>query len=360
MSGPGHSADAAAAIAAALGQVLDTLCPMHVLLDATGHVRHAGPALAKLRPGAALEGRRLLEMLELRRPRSEAGMAGLLGLAGKKLHFVLRDPPRTELKGVLVALPDSLGLPGGAVLNLSFGLSIVEAVQDYHLTGADFAATDLAIELLYLVEAKSAAMEELRRLNRRLDGARAQAEQAAFTDRLTGLGNRRMLEIALDRLVQAEQPFALMHCDLDRFKQVNDGFGHAAGDRVLQAVAERLGAATRERDTLIRYGGDEFLLLLPDPGGPDEMARLGARLIAAIEAPVRHEGQSLNVSASIGACLSTDYRQLDVARMMRDADAALYAAKAAGRGRYVHHAPDAGDAPDITNGAPLGPGSGRG
>ncbi len=316
---------------AALARVLDTLCPMHALIDATGHIRHAGPALCKLRPDRELAGLRLLEVMELRRPRADGQMAGLLALARQKLHFALRDPPRTELKGVLVPLGDAFGLPGGAVLNLSFGISIVDAVGEYALTGADFAATDLAVELLYLVEAKSAAMDELRRLNLRLDGARAQAERAAFTDKLTGLKNRRALEPVLDDAVRSGQPFALLHIDLDRFKEVNDGSGHAAGDRVLQAVARRLTGVTRDRDTQIRVGGDEFLLVLPQSGGRE-----------AVERPVVHEGRELCVSASIGACLSADYDAPDTGRMMQDADTALYAAKAAGRGRCVFHDPEAG------------------
>lgn len=329
---------------AALAQMLDTLCPMHALIDATGHIHHAGPALCKLRPDRQLNGRRLLEVMELRRPRADGHMAGLLGLARQKLHFALRDPPRTELKGVLVPLGDEFGLPGGAVLNLSFGISIVDAVREYALTGADFAATDLAVELLYLVEAKSAAMDELRRLNLRLDGAREQAEQAAFTDKLTGLRNRRALEPVLDDAVRSGQPFALLHLDLDWFKAVNDGFGHAAGDRVLQAVAERLTEGTRDNDTQIRVGGDEFLLVLSRPGGRDAIARLARRLIEAIERPVMHDGRELRVSASIGACLSDDYDPVDTTRMMHDADAALYAAKAAGRGQCVFHDPEPGGA----------------
>jgi len=238
-----------------LGAVLDTLCPMHVLLDGTGHIRHAGPAMRKLSPGGAPVGLHLRELLDLRRPRASDRMEALLALAGRKLHFALRMPPRTELKGVLVPLPAEDGAEPGAVLNLSFGISIVDAVRDFALTSADFAATDLAIEMLYLVEAKSAAMEELRRLNTRLDGARIEALEASVTDKLTGLRNRRALEPVLARMTETGMDFALMHLDLDHFKHVNDTYGHAAGDAVLQAVAGRLTGGTRARDTRSASGG---------------------------------------------------------------------------------------------------------
>ncbi|KRS17093.1 GGDEF domain-containing protein [Roseovarius indicus] len=316
-----------------LGAVLDTLCPMHILLDGSGHVVHAGPAMRKLSPDAAPEGMHLSDLLDLRRPRTSDSMEALLALAGRKLHFALRKPPQTELKGVLVPLPGPEE-QGGAVLNLSFGISIVDAVRDFALTSADFAATDLAIEMLYLVEAKSAAMEELRRLNSRLDGARIEAVQAAFTDKLTGLRNRRALDPVMARLAETGTAFALMHLDLDYFKDVNDTYGHAAGDAVLQAVAGRLTGGTRDHDTLIRLGGDEFLLVLPGQTQASAVARLAGRLIRDIARPIPFGERSLTISASIGASLSQRYDPPDPARMMHDADTALYAAKAAGRSAY--------------------------
>lgn len=104
-------------------------------------------------------------------------------------------PPKTEVKGLLVAGPSE----GQSIVNLSFGISVVDAVSDYSLNSADFAATDLTIEMLYLVEAKSAAMEASRKLNLRLQGAMIAAEEQAFTDTLTGLKNRRAMDHVLAR-----------------------------------------------------------------------------------------------------------------------------------------------------------------
>ncbi|MFP4275581.1 MAG: GGDEF domain-containing protein, partial [Paracoccaceae bacterium] len=155
---------------------------MHARLDAEGTIRHAGPTLRKLCDGAPPEGARFLDLFELTRPRGIASMADLAASSGTRLNLRLRGGPRTRLKGVLARVPE-----GGAVVNLSFGISILDAVRDYALTNADFAATDLAMEMLYLVEAKSAAMEASRMLNLRLRGAMIAAEEQAYTDTLTGL-----------------------------------------------------------------------------------------------------------------------------------------------------------------------------
>jgi diguanylate cyclase (GGDEF)-like protein len=317
--------------------IFDTLCPMHLVLNATGHIVHMGPTLRKLSPDENWRGRRLLELMELKRPRIDGTMSDLCALAGLTLHLALRAPPRTELKAVLQPLTESVGFgpPGGAILNLSFGISIVDAVRDFGLSNSDFAVTDLAMELLYLVEAKSAAMEASRKLNLRLQGAKIAAEEQAFTDTLTGLKNRRALEHVLTRLVEAESDFALMNIDLDYFKTVNDTLGHAAGDHVLQKVARIMVEETRSEDTIVRNGGDEFVIVLPNFTSGRRLSEIAARLIARLEQPIEYEGELCRISASIGAVLTRQYAQPSAERMMEDADVALYAAKNAGRGRHM-------------------------
>jgi diguanylate cyclase (GGDEF)-like protein len=310
--------------------VLDALCPMHAILDMQGRILHAGPTLAKLAPAGPFDGRCAFDVFEVFRPRAVDSIEALLAHSRMRLHLRLLDAPQTKLKGVLVPVPGGQG----AILNLSFGISILEAVRDYDLTNADFAATDLAMEMLYLVEAKSAAMEASRTLNLRLQGALIAAEEQAFTDTLTGLKNRRALNHVLTRLIARDARFALMQVDLDFFKAVNDSMGHAAGDHVLQQVARILVDETRDADTVARVGGDEFVILLNDPGARATVERIAQRLIRRIEEPVPFEGHLTRISASAGSALSWAYDRPDRARMLADADRALYASKAAGRAQH--------------------------
>ncbi|MFT4959496.1 MAG: diguanylate cyclase (GGDEF)-like protein [Paracoccaceae bacterium] len=310
-----------------LGLMLDRLCPMSVVLDGTGHIRHAGPTLQKLRTDHVLVGQRFLELVELNRPRAIRDMQELLARQDSTLHLQFRDEPRTALKGVLTRLPDGKG----AVINLSFGISVLDAVRDYDLTSADFPATDLTIELLYLVEAKSAAMEASRKLNQRLQGAKIAAEEQAFTDTLTGLKNRRAMDHILSRLIVAGTPFSLMHLDLDFFKSVNDTMGHAGGDHVLQEAARIMVAQIREQDTVARVGGDEFVLIFNGLCDEARLGQIATRLIGELEKPMPFNGQTCKISASIGTVLAVGPTGAKAAQLLHDADLALYSAKRAGR-----------------------------
>ncbi len=320
---------------------LEELCPMYVLLDASGHVVRVGPTLQKLRPDSPMIGERFLELFEVTRPRAVSEMAGLLAASDAKLYLQFRDAPRTSLKGVIVPLPKD----GGAIVNLSFGISVLDAVRDYALTSADFSATDLTIELLYLVEAKSAAMEASRKLNLRLQGAMIAAEEQAFTDTLTGLKNRRALDHVLSRMQSISAPYAMMHLDLDYFKSVNDTLGHAAGDFVLQQAARIMVDETRDQDLVARVGGDEFVLVFDGVKNKSKLAKIATRLIQKLEEPIPFDGKFCNISASIGTVLSTQSSSSDPADLLHKADVALYASKRAGRAchRFFER-----DLPDLT------------
>ena len=309
---------------AAMGRFM----PMYMAVDDTGRIRALGPSLRRVLGRPSPLGRSLFEVLAFRRPAGIGTIADLRAQAGIQLHLGLRGQPDVHLRGLAMPVGD-----GAMLINLSFGIGVIDAVRRYGLSAAHFAATDLTIELLYLVEAKAAVMGELRSLNARLNGEKMQAEEAALTDPLTGLRNRRALDVMLAVMLDQEAAFGLMHLDLDYFKAVNDRLGHAAGDHVLREVARILRRETRATDTVARVGGDEFVLVMPYMTDLAQLRAIAQRLIAALSKPMYFEGQECCISASIGMVASTHYGQINMGQMAADADAALYAAKRAGRGR---------------------------
>lgn len=321
--------------------VLDTLCPMHARVNATGHITHIGPTLRKLRSDAPFIGERFLEVFRVMRPREVQSMDQLAKILGTKLHLELRAAPRTSLKGIAVQADDDAR---DIIINMAFGISILDAVRDYALTNADFASTDLTVEMLYLVEAKTAAMEASRKLNLRLQGAKLAAEEQALTDTLTGLKNRRALDTAMDRFIDAQTPFTLMHVDLDYFKAVNDTLGHAAGDQVLLHVARKFRELTRDGDIIARVGGDEFVIIMPGKTPKRQLTEAGKRIIAALEEPVEYKGNPCRISGSIGTVLWDGKTPAEAEGLMDDADVALYASKRAGRARQTFYDPKMRDA----------------
>lgn len=334
-------------------QALDILCPMHLVVSATGEVLHAGPTLNKIKP--EMTGTRFLDVFEVKRPRALNTIEDLACAAGQKLQVRFRQAPFTPLKGVLVRANPATG---EMIVNLSFGISIVDGVREFALTNADFAATDLTIEMLYLIEAKSAAMEASYRLTTRLQGAKVEAEAQAFTDMLTGLKNRRAVDAVLDNLGKGDGPFAIMLVDLDYFKAVNDTFGHAAGDFVLQNVARIMKKETRTNDTVARVGGDEFTIVMPDVYDQNTLARIGKRLIEQLEQPMHFQGNDCRISASIGTVWAESGRAQNIEEMLADADLALYASKAAGRATQTFYTPTLRD-PDALVSTPHDAGQGR-
>ncbi|MGX6607315.1 putative bifunctional diguanylate cyclase/phosphodiesterase [Micromonosporaceae bacterium Da 78-11] len=162
-----------------------------------------------------------------------------------------------------------------------------------------------------------------------------QLAHQAFHDALTGLPNRALYVRRLAESIEAadattEAPAALL-VDLDGFKNVNDTLGHAAGDELLQVVAERLRGCVRDDDTVARLGGDEFAIVVRRDAA-DAAVMVAQRLIEAVRRPVRVGGQEVTISASVGIARLGD--QADADELLADADIAMYAAKAAGKARH--------------------------
>jgi diguanylate cyclase (GGDEF)-like protein len=159
----------------------------------------------------------------------------------------------------------------------------------------------------------------------------------AYHDSLTGLPNRKLfsdrLSIALAQSQRNQKKVGIAMLDLDHFKSVNDTLGHAVGDLLLKATAERLSAALRKGDTVARFGGDEFVLILPDLGVKEDAIRVAQKIVDNFRKPFPIGTHQLAVTTSIGiAVYPAD--GTDEVTLMKNADIAMYQAKQAGRARY--------------------------
>lgn len=180
-----------------------------------------------------------------------------------------------------------------------------------------------------------------REIEKRLASEHQLAHQANY-DQLTGLPNR---SLALDRLAQAvkqarreDGSVMLLFLDLDRFKQVNDSLGHAAGDALLREAAQRLSRTVRESDTVSRLGGDEFLVICPESDRRGNWERCAEQMLKVLAQPFYIGDHEFFVGASIGAATFPDGGD-EPHKLLKNADIAMYAAKEQGRNRYCHYDP---------------------
>ncbi|MBK5305726.1 MAG: EAL domain-containing protein [Frankiaceae bacterium] len=166
----------------------------------------------------------------------------------------------------------------------------------------------------------------------------ARLSHLATHDGLTGLPNRALLRSRMEAALERGDRLGVLFLDLDRFKVVNDGLGHAAGDALLVAAGDRLAQVVRPGDFVARIGGDEFVMLCYDAGAEDDLIRIGVRVLAALRPPVHLDGGSdVVIRASIGAAIAHTGDTADT--LLRDADTAMYAAKGSGGARVQMFTP---------------------
>ena len=203
-------------------------------------------------------------------------------------------------------------------------------VNDYILRPVD--PNELLVRCLTQIRRK--------RYNDRLRDSVNQTIELAVTDPLTGLNNRRYLDkhlkLLFDRAIARGRSLSVCITDIDRFKSVNDTYGHDAGDEVLKEFAARVRSTVRGADLACRFGGEEFVVIMPDTP-PETAAAIAERLRHAVESQpfvLRQSGTQLSITASLGIS-STVYGAPSAEELVRQADRALYEAKHGGRNRVV-------------------------
>jgi diguanylate cyclase (GGDEF)-like protein len=251
------------------------------------------------------------------------------------LEVLSAEPPALVLLDL--SLPDSHGLETFARV-----YAHAPKIPIIVLTGNDDQALALSAVKTgaqdYLVKGKIDPELLLRAMQYSIERKRYQEEleRQANYDGLTGLPNRNLLH---DRLKQAVfgqrhvRSIAVVFIDLDHFKFVNDSLGHNAGDKLLQYVAERLQSTVRDGDTVARLGGDEFVVILNDQGREDVIFRAMQRIVTKLSEPVRINDHELNVTCSAGISVFPQDGP-DVETLLKNADAAMYRAKAKGRNNF--------------------------
>jgi diguanylate cyclase (GGDEF)-like protein len=213
-------------------------------------------------------------------------------------------------------------------------------------------------ELDELAESFNAMADQIAAVEQALRNHQAQLEQRilertrqlhhlAHHDPLTRLPNRRKLAAQLESAIESaaglRESFALVVVDLDNFKSINDTLGHTFGDRVLQAIGERLEQAAGANAPIARLGGDEFTVILEGVRGNDDVSSRASALLEALQQPLSVDGRELATSASAGASLYPDHAS-DVDALLRAADVALFRAKDLGRNRFALYSSELADA----------------
>jgi diguanylate cyclase (GGDEF)-like protein len=251
---------------------------------------------------------------------AKLGSAAIMGLAITGMHYTGMAAAQFAPDSICLAVDSTNGMKSAA-LALTIGIATIVIL-----------AITLGLSALDAHSAKLAGS---------LQAANEQLLSLALYDGLTGLPNRMLLD---DRTAQAaaaaeraKKSFALMFIDLDRFKPVNDAFGHGVGDELLKAVAQRLSACVRKTDTVARAGGDEFIVLLGEIVDPGDAGIVSAKVLDELSRPFFIDRHELNISGSIGISIfPRDGR--DVNTLKANADVAMYQAKRNGRNGYCFFA----------------------
>ncbi|HVS30188.1 MAG TPA: EAL domain-containing protein [Thermoanaerobaculia bacterium] len=268
------------------------------------------------------------------------GTFAIIGAAGFATAAVVLWRVRRRHSGV-----------GSIILSIAFAATALQQLEhafigSFWLSGrgmellaAHSGFIDLLIQTLVGVGMIACLLEDEREA---AELAAVEIEHLAYHDALTGLPNRPLfmdrLIISLAQANRGNQKLAVFFLDLDRFKDINDSLGHSMGDALLKSVAERIRRCVREGDTVARFGGDEFTLLIPRIENIEDAAKIAHKIIETLKIPFVIHDQELFVTTSIGVSLFPG-DGLDPETLVRNADTAMYRAKDQGRDNYQLYAP---------------------
>jgi diguanylate cyclase (GGDEF)-like protein len=283
------------------------------------------------------------------------GEMALLAMQTLAPDLILLDIMLPKMDGYTLckqikASPDTASIP---IIFLSALDGEFDKVKAFEAGGADyickpFQIQEVLVRVRHQITLKTVE-QEIRQLNAelehrvsertvQLEQANTQLTQLALYDGLTGLANRLLFTEALEKEVDraALDPtstFALLFLDGDRFKVINDSLGHAVGDELLVAIAQRLQSLIRPQDLLARLGGDEFAILLTEVMSPQQPQELAVQILKALSQPFHLSGREIYTSVSIGIALKT-MPESQAAHLLRNADIAMYWAKTSGKNQY--------------------------
>lgn len=311
---------------------LDRAFPFSILVNAAGRVTHLGPSFAKLARSDDLLGESVFDVVTFRKPRRIDAENLFQGLKHQRLTCDIAhagDVVPISLYGTAFVVDTGKG--PNILIALTPGVNARVVVEDMGLRMSDFGAADGSADLLPLLAMQAQMLEDSKKKSERLAAARDDMESLANQDALTGLPNRRALLRFLDEAL-AQGPLSLLHIDLDRFKEINDTHGHAAGDVALRHAADALCKVFGDDAMSARIGGDEFVAVLKGEIAEDKLHALAHKTIATVSLPFAFAGEHLSVGASIGLAQSTGQEKISSDELLHYADLALYEVKRAGRG----------------------------